>query len=472
MQKGENPRQVIIMGAGGRDFHNFNMTFRDDPSVRVVAFTASQIPGIEEKVYPPSLAGLLYPEGIPIVAEERLLEFIRLHRVNEVVFAYSDISHEALGHHASVALAAGADFTLLGPERTMLRTRIPVISVCAVRTGCGKSQLTRHLCDLLRRRGISTVVIRHPMAYGDLARQRVQRFASGADLDAAQCTIEEREEYEPLIARKAVVYAGVDYRDILAQAEQERPQVVLWDGGNNDFPFIHSDLELVLLDPFRPGHGMLYHPGETNLRRAAVLVINKVNTAPPHCVERVLAIVRQVNPEARLVQTASTYQVDRAEMIRGKSVVVIEDGPTVTHGGMSFGAGYLAARELGAAKIVNPRPFLQGTLRRTFGEYRHIAEVLPAMGYGRQQIADLEATINAIPADLVLVATPVDLGRLLRLNKETVRLTYEIEPLGEPSPEQIIDEFIKEQGLGSSGPPQTRQSLSPKANRRRSQPTP
>jgi predicted GTPase len=291
------------------------------------------------------------------------------------------------------------------------------------------------------------------MAYGDLARQRVQRFASAQDLDAAQCTIEEREEYEPLIGRKAIVYAGVDYRDILTQVEQERPQVVLWDGGNNDFPFIRSDLELVLLDPFRPGHGMLYHPGETNLRRAEVLVINKVNTAPPHCVERVLEIVRQVNPVAKLVQTASTYVVDRGEMIRGKNVVVVEDGPTVTHGGMSFGIGYLAARELGAAKIVNPRPFLQGTLRETFAEYRHLAEVLPAMGYGPQQIADLEATINAIPAELVLVATPVDLGRLLRLNKETVRLTYEMEPFGEHSLEQIIDGFIERRGLTSRGLP-------------------
>jgi len=449
MQKGEGPKRVIIMGAGGRDFHNFNMAFRDDPSVRVVAFTASQIPGIEEKVYPPSLAGGLYPDGIPIVAENQLAELIHLHLVDQVVFAYSDISHEALGHHASVALAAGADFTLLGPQRTMLQTHIPVISVCAVRTGCGKSQLTRHICDILRRRGISTVVIRHPMAYGDLARQRVQRFASGADLDAAQCTIEEREEYEPLIGRKAVVYAGVDYREILAQVERERPQVILWDGGNNDFPFIHSDLELVLLDPFRPGHGMLFHPGETNLRRADVLVVNKVNSAPPHCVERVLEIVRQVNPGATLVQTASTYQVDQGEMIRGKNVVVIEDGPTVTHGGMSFGVGYLAARELGAAKIVNPRPYLQGTLRATFAEYRHIAEILPAMGYGPQQIADLEATINAIPADLVLVATPVDLGSLLRLNKETVRLTYEMEPRGEPCPEEIIAEFLEKRGLTS-----------------------
>jgi predicted GTPase len=445
-------RRVIIMGAGGRDFHNFNMVFRDDPSARVVAFTASQIPGIEEKIYPPSLAGPLYPEGIPIIAEERLPELIRRHEVDEVVFAYSDISHEVVGHHASLALAAGADFTLLGPARTMLHTEIPVISVCAVRTGCGKSQLTRHICDLLRRKGVGTVVIRHPMAYGDLARQRVQRFAMVADLDAQNCTIEEREEYEPLIARKAVVYAGVDYRDILARAEAERPQVILWDGGNNDFPFIRSDLEVVLLDPFRPGHGMLYHPGETNLRRAHVLVVNKVNSAPPHCIERIIEIVSQVNPRARLVHTASTYQVDRPEIIRGKRVVVIEDGPTLTHGGMSYGVGYLAARELGAAAIVNPRPFLQGSLRRIFAEYGHLAEVLPAMGYGARQIADLEASINAIPADLVLVATPVDLGRLLQLNKETVRLTYEIEPVGEPSPEEIIDDFVEARGLASGKP--------------------
>jgi len=437
------------MGAGGRDFHNFNMVFRDDPLAQVVAFTASQIPGIEEKIYPPSLAGPLYPEGIPIIAEARLPELIRLHQVDEVVFAYSDISHEVVGHHASLALAAGADFTLLGPERTMLHTEVPVISVCAVRTGCGKSQVTRHICDLLRRKGIGTVVIRHPMAYGDLARQRVQRFAAVADLDAQNCTIEEREEYEPLIATKAVVYAGVDYRDILAQVEAEQPQVILWDGGNNDFPFIRSDLEVVLLDPFRPGHGMLYHPGETNLRRAHVLVINKVNSAPPHGVERVLEIVRQVNPRAKLVHTASTYQVDRPEMIRGKRVVVIEDGPTLTHGGMSYGVGYLAARELGAADIVDPKPFVQGSLRRTFSEYGHLAEVLPAMGYGAWQIGDLEASINAIPADLVLVATPVDLGRLLRLNKETVRLTYEIEPASDPSPEDIIDDFIRTHGLSS-----------------------
>jgi predicted GTPase len=437
------------MGAGGRDFHNFNMVFRDDPLAHVVAFTAAQIPGIEEKIYPPSLAGPLYPEGIPIVAEERLPELIRLHQVNEVVFAYSDISHEVVGHHAALALAAGADFTLLGPARTMLHTKIPVISVCAVRTGCGKSQLTRHICDLLRRKGIGTVVIRHPMAYGDLARQRVQRFAAVADLDAQNCTIEEREEYEPLIARKAVVYAGVDYRDVLARVEAEQPQVILWDGGNNDFPFIRSDLELVLLDPLRPGHGMLYYPGETNLRRAHVLVINKVNSAPPYCVERVLEIVRQVNPCAKLVQTASTYHVDRPEMIGGKRVVVVEDGPTLTHGGMAYGVGYLAARELGAAEIVNPRPFVQGSLRQTFAEYSHLAEVLPSMGYGARQIADLEASINAIPADLVLVATPVDLGRLLRLNKETIRLTYDIEPAGEPSPEEIVDDFIRARGLTS-----------------------
>jgi predicted GTPase len=440
------------MGAGGRDFHNFNMVFRDNSDAQVVAFTASQIPGIEEKIYPAALAGPSYPEGIPIVPQELLPELIREHKVNEVVFSYSDISHEMVGHHASVTLAAGADFVLLGPERTMLETTIPVISVCAVRTGCGKSQLTRHLCDLLQHRDITTVVIRHPMAYGDLSRQRAQRFATSADLDAQECTIEEREEYEPLIARNAVVFAGVDYREVLNQVEAENPQIILWDGGNNDFPFIHPTLEIVLLDPFRPGHGMLYHPGETNLRRAHVLVINKVNSAPHHCVERVLETVLQVNPEAQIVQTASTYRVDRPERLRGKRVLVVEDGPTLTHGGMPHGIGFLAARELGAAEIVNPKPFAQGSLRETFATYTHIAQLLPAMGYGAKQMADLEATINQTPADVVLVATPIDLASLLKLNKECVRLTYDIQPLGKPRLEDILLKFLKEHHLLKENP--------------------
>ena len=435
------------MGAGGRDFHNFNMVFRDNSNIRVVAFTAAQIPGIEAKTYPAALAGPGYPEGIPIVSQERLPELIRKHSVTEVVFSYSDISHEMVGHHASVALAAGADFILLGPERTMLETPIPVISVCAVRTGCGKSQLTRHLCDLLRRRNIATVVIRHPMAYGDLYRQRVQRFATAADLDVHQCTIEEREEYEPLIARNAVVFAGVDYQEVLNQVEAENPQVILWDGGNNDFPFIRPNLEIVLLDPFRPGHGLLYHPGETNLRRAQVLVINKVNSAPRHSVERVLEIILQVNPGAQIVQTASTYQVDRPEAIRNKRVLVVEDGPTLTHGEMSHGIGYLAAKELGAKEIVDPRSFAQGRLRETFSSYTHITNLLPAIGYGPEQMADLEATINHTPADIVLVATPVDLVNLLNLEKECVRLTYEIQPLGKPRMEDILEEFLEQHNL-------------------------
>ena len=440
-------KRVIIMGAGGRDFHNFNMVFRDNSNIRVVAFTAAQIPGIEAKTYPAALAGPGYTEGIPIVSQERLPELIRKHSVTEVVFSYSDISHEMVGHHASVALAAGADFILLGPERTMLETPIPVISVCAVRTGCGKSQLTRHLCDLLRRRNIATVVIRHPMAYGDLYRQRVQRFATAADLDVHQCTIEEREEYEPLIARNAVVFAGVDYQEVLNQVEAENPQVILWDGGNNDFPFIRPNLEIVLLDPFRPGHGLLYHPGETNLRRAQVLVINKVNSAPRHSVERVLEIILQVNPGAQIVQTASTYQVDRPEAIRNKRVLVVEDGPTLTHGEMSHGIGYLAAKELGAKEIVDPRSFAQGRLRETFSSYTHITNLLPAIGYGPEQMADLEATINHTPADIVLVATPVDLVNLLHLEKECVRLTYEIQPLGKPRMEDILEEFLEQHNL-------------------------
>ncbi|MGD8917234.1 MAG: cyclic 2,3-diphosphoglycerate synthase, partial [Syntrophobacterales bacterium] len=430
MDRDKKRKRVIIMGAGGRDFHNFNMVFRHNPHIRVIAFTAAQIPGIEEKVYPAALAGTLYPQGIPIVSQERLPELIRKHSIDQVVFSYSDISHEMVGHHASVALAAGADFVLLGPNGTMLNTDIPVISVCAVRTGCGKSQLTRHLCDLLKQWNITTVVIRHPMAYGDLYRQRVQRFATIDDINGQECTIEEREEYEPLIARNAVVFAGVDYGEVLKEAEAENPQIILWDGGNNDFPFIRPDLELVLLDPFRPGHGVLYHPGETNLRRAHVLVVNKVNSAPPHCVQRVLEIVFQTNPEAQIVETASVYQVDRPEAIRNSRVLVVEDGPTLTHGEMSHGIGYLAAKELGAREIVNPKPFAQGSLRETFVLYPHIAELLPAMGYGAEQMADLEATINQTPADVVLVATPVDLASILKIKKESVRLVYEIQPMG------------------------------------------
>ena len=417
--------------------------YRHNPEVRVIAFTAAQIPGIEEKVYPAALAGKLYPEGIPIVSEKRLPELIRGHSIDQVVFSYSDISHEMVGHHASVALAAGTDFVLLGPDRTMLKTDIPVISVCAVRTGCGKSQLTRHLCDLLRNWNITTVVIRHPMAYGDLNRQRVQRFATIDDINGQECTIEEREEYEPLIARNAVVFAGVDYGEVLKQAEAENPQIILWDGGNNDFPFIRPDLEIVLLDPFRPGHGVLYHPGETNLRRAHLLVVNKVNSASPHCVERVLEIVSQTNPQAQIVQTASVYQVDKPEAIRNKRVLVVEDGPTLTHGEMSHGIGYIAAQELGAREIVNPKPFARGSLRKIFASYPHIAELLPAMGYGAEQMADLEATINQTPADVVMVATPVDLASLLKINKESVRLVYEIQPLGKPRVEDILKEFLK-----------------------------
>jgi predicted GTPase len=435
------------MGAGGRDFHNFNMVFRHNSDIQVVAFTAAQIPGIEEKVYPGALAGTLYPQGIPIVSEERLPELIRKHSVDQVVFSYSDISHEMVGHHSSMALAAGADFVLLGPNGTMLETDIPVISVCAVRTGCGKSQLTRHLCDLLKEWKITTVVIRHPMAYGDLYRQRVQRFATIDDINRQECTIEEREEYEPLIARNAVVFAGVDYGEVLKKAEAEDPDIILWDGGNNDFPFIRPDLEIVLLDPFRPGHGVLYHPGETNLRRAHVLVVNKVNSAPRHYVERVLEISLQANPEAQVVETASVYQVDKPETIRNKRVLVVEDGPTLTHGEMSHGIGYIAAQELGAREIVNPKPFARGSLRETFALYPHIAELLPAMGYGAKQMADLEATINQTPADVVLVATPVDLASLLKIKKDSVRLVYEIQPMGKPRVEDILAEFLKQQKL-------------------------
>ncbi len=426
------PRRVIIMGAAGRDFHNFSCCFRDNPGYRVVAFTAAQIPYIAHRRFPASLAGPRYPRGIQIRPEEELPELIRRHRVDQVVFAYSDISHVELMHTASLVLACGADFRLIGPDATMLRSRRPVVSVCAVRTGCGKSQVVRYFCDLLKERGIRPVVVRHPMPYGDLEEQAVERFASPSDLERFRCTIEEREEYEHLLAQGALVYAGVEYRHILRKAEREA-RLIIWDGGNNDLPFFRPDLEIVVADPLRPGHEISWYPGEVNLRRAGVVVVNKVNAAEPVAVEAVEQAVRRVNPVATMIRTASELLVEQGERIRGKRVLVVEDGPTVTHGSMPSGAGLAAAVQYGAAQVVDPRPWAAGSLGEAYLRYPHLGPVLPALGYRPEQVAELSATIAAVPCDLVLAATPIDLARLVRGATPILRVSYAIsEPEGTP----------------------------------------
>jgi predicted GTPase len=424
-------RRVIIMGAAGRDFHDFNVVFRDDPGTEVVAFTAAQIPDIEGRRYPPELAGPRYPDGIPIHAESELPGLVRDLHVDDVVFAYSDVSHETVMHKASVALAAGAGFRLNGPLATMLRSRVPVVSICAVRTGSGKSQTTRRVARLLRAAGQRVVAIRHPMPYGDLVRQRVQRFGALEDLDRHDCTIEEREEYEPHIAAGGVVYAGVDYGAILAEAEREA-DVILWDGGNNDLPFYVADLEIVIADPHRAGHERTYHPGEANLRRAHVIVINKIDTASPEGVQAVRASIRELNPGALVIDAASPLDVPDGASIRGKRVLAIEDGPTLTHGEMKYGAGVLAARKFGAAEVLDPRPWAVGSIASTFQKYPAIGPLLPAMGYGGQQVKDLEATIARTPAELVLIATPIDLRRVLRIGQPALRVGYELQEIGRP----------------------------------------
>ncbi len=429
--------RVIIMGAAGRDFHNFNVYFRDNPNYQVVAFTATQIPNIEGRRYPPELAGSLYPEGIPIYAEEELDELIRRHQVNQVVFAYSDVPHEYVMHKASQVLAAGADFRLMGTAATMLDSTRPVIAICAVRTGAGKSQTTRHVSDVLQRMGKKVVVVRHPMPYGDLVAQRVQRFATYEDMDRYDCTIEEREEYEPHIDRGVIVYAGVDYEAILRQAEQEA-DVVIWDGGNNDVPFYRPDLYIVVADPHRAGHEMRYHPGEANLRAADVVVINKVDTAGPRRIAEVRTNVFAVNPQAVVIEAASPIFVDDPAAIRGKRVLVIEDGPTLTHGEMQYGAGVVAARRFGAGELVDPRPYAVRSIAATFARYRHIGALLPAMGYGEEQMRDLEETINATPCDLVLAATPIDLRRLINIQHPVDRVRYELQVVGQPTLEEWI----------------------------------
>lgn len=433
-------KKVIIMGAAGRDFHNFNTYFRDNKDYRVVAFTATQIPDIEGRKYPAELAGKLYPKGIPIHAEAELNDLIAAHNVDDVHFAYSDVSHEYVMQKASQVMAAGANFVLLGPNDTMIKSRKPVISVCAVRTGSGKSQTSRKVAEILQKKGRRVVAIRHPMPYGDLVKQKVQRFADYADLDKHECTIEEREEYEPHIDKGIIVYAGVDYGAILRQAEKEA-DVILWDGGNNDFSFYKSDLEIVVADPHRAGHELRYHPGETNFRRAQVIVINKMDTAKKEDIDIVLANIKRINPKATVVRANSPTIVEDGGRITGKRVLVIEDGPTLTHGGMKYGAGIVAARKYGAAEIIDPRPFAVGTIKKTFEKYNHLDNVLPAMGYGDKQTRELAKTIDAIDCDLVVSATPIDITRVIKVNKPILRVGYELEEIGKPTLKDLLKKF-------------------------------
>lgn len=434
-------RRVVILGAGGRDFHNFNVHFRSRPETEVVAFTATQIPGIENRRYPSELAGPLYPDGIPIVPEDNLPQLVRDHKVHEAIFAYSDVSHVEVMQKASWAMSLGADFRLMGPDATMIPSKKPVVAVLASRTGCGKSQTTRRVCRVLIQAGKKVVAIRHPMPYGDLVKQGVQRFGSIEDLKRHECTIEEMEEYEPHIVNGTVVYAGVDYERILAEAEKES-DVVVWDGGNNDTSFYRPDLTICVVDPLRPGHELLFHPGHTNLLAADVVVINKIESASRADVETVRANIRTTNPKAVIVDAASPIHVAEPEKIRGRRVLVIEDGPTLTHGGMTFGAGGVAAQRYGAAEIVDPRPYLVGEIAGTFRKYPGIGSLLPAMGYGEQQMADLEATIRKVPCDVVVIGTPIDIGRILKLDKPSVRVTYELQEIGKPDLADVMKDFL------------------------------
>ncbi len=431
------PVRTLIMGAAGRDFHNFNVFFRDNSDYEVVAFTATQIPDIDDRMYPASLAGKLYSNGIPICPESELLQWIKDRQVDQVIFAYSDVPHEYVMHKASMVLAAGADFRLMGEKSTQIKSAKPVVSVCAVRTGAGKSQTTRRVSLVLRGMGFRVAAIRHPMPYGDLAKQAVQRFATYADLNQHECTIEEREEYEPHIDNGVIVYAGVDYEKILRQAEQE-VDIVLWDGGNNDFSFYVSDLKIVMADPHRPGHESLYHPGETNIRGADVVVVNKVDTADSQAVATVVENVRRMNPAATIIQAASPLIIEKPELIKGKRVLVIEDGPTLTHGEMTYGAGFVAAKRFGASEIVDPRPFAVGSIKATFEKYPKTGPILPAMGYGEAQMLDLEATIDKSDVDLVIVATPIDLTRVISIRKPFQRVRYELQEIGKPTLEDVL----------------------------------
>lgn len=433
--------KVVIMGAAGRDFHNFNVYFRNNDAYEVVAFTGTQIPGIEERAYPPELAGSNYPNGIPIYPEEQLPRLIRERDVDQVVFAYSDVLHEYVMHKASAVLANGADFRLMGPKTTMLKAKVPLVSICAVRTGSGKSQTSRRVAKILKNKGLRVVVIRHPMPYGDLRKQVCQRFASYEDLDKYECTIEEREEYEPHIDNGIIVYAGVDYEKILREAEKEA-DIIVWDGGNNDLPFYKPDLHIVVADPHRAGHELTYHPGEANLRMANVIIINKVETADPKNVEKVKKNIRDVNPNATVLEAASPITVDKPESIKGKRVLVIEDGPTLTHGSMPYGAGTIAAKRFGG-EIVDPRPYAVGSIKETYGKYTHLGAILPALGYGEEQIAELKKTIDRTPCDVVVIGTPIDLRRVMTLDKPTARVRYELKVLRPTTLEDILEKFLR-----------------------------
>jgi len=436
-------RRVLILGAAGRDFHNFNVVFRGNPEFHVVAFTATQIPDIAGRLYPAELAGDLYPGGIPILEENRMEEIIRDEHVDVVVFAYSDVPYATLMHLASRAGAVGADFWLLAAERTQLQSKVPVVSICAVRTGCGKSPVSRRIAAELRQQGWHPVVIRHPMPYGDLAEQRAQRFGTLADLDLHKCTIEEREEYEPHIVEGTPVYAGVDYETILRQAEREA-DVILWDGGNNDTSFYRPDLSIVVLDPHRAGHELGYYPGEVNFRSADVLVINKVDTADPDGVKTLRRNIALHNPKAQVIETACRVSVANSDAIGGKSVLVVEDGPTLTHGEMAYGAGVVAANRYHAAALIDPRPYAVGSIQKTFDKFPHLWRVLPAMGYSDTQRHELEETIKRVPCELVLVATPIDLARTIKIDKPSVRVSYEVEELGKPAIPDLIAEFTRD----------------------------
>ena len=436
-------KTVLLLGAAGRDFHNFNVFFRHNLDYRVVAFTATQIPDIAGRVYPPSLSGRLYPDGIPIFEEKDLEKLIDEFSVDIAVFSYSDISHQNLMHLASRVGAAGADFWLLGAEHTQVPSHLPVISVCAVRTGCGKSPVSRLVADRLHQLGRKPVAIRHPMPYGDLAAQAVQRFAVMGDLDRHRCTIEEREEYEPHIRQGTVVYAGVDYERILREAEKEA-DVILWDGGNNDTPFYKSDLEIVVVDPHRPGHELSYYPGEVNLRRADILVINKVDTAQQHDIDTVRYNIRQSNPDAAVCDTACRVTIDDPELVRGKRVLVVEDGPTLTHGEMPYGAGVVAARQCGAAELIDPRPYAVGSIRTTYEKYGHLTSLLPAMGYSDMQRHELEETIRRVPCDLVLIATPIDLAGVIKIERPNMRVSYQVEERTTPGLSDLLAKFVHE----------------------------
>ncbi len=436
-------KRVLILGAAGRDFHNFNTYFRDNEEYEVVAFTATQIPDIAGRKYPKELAGDLYPNGIPIYPEEEMTEIVKKYSIDEVVLSYSDLPHQYVMERASQAMAAGADFKLMGTRHTMVKSTKPIIAICAVRTGSGKSQTTRKVLDILRAHGKKVISIRHPMPYGDLVRQKVQRFATYEDLDRYECTIEEREEYEPHIDRGSVIYAGVDYEAILREAESENPDVILWDGGNNDFPFYKPDLLITVADPHRPGHEKTFYPGLVNILAADVVVINKEETALPENIEEVRKNIMELNPSAMIIDAASPIFVENWEKIKDKRALVIEDGPTLTHGGMKYGAGYVAATKFGAKEIIDPRPFAVGSIVDTYKKYNHLSMILPAMGYGEKQTKELEETINRSDADIVVIGTPIDLTRVMEIQKPWVRAKYELEEIGKPTLEDALSAFLK-----------------------------